>query len=919
MLGWFEVSPGLAVDTAFNDRGFELSVSEVYYQQGAIDRLQEYLTTEPLVETSCVVHRSIFLYNLNHREPDFNVVSPQLNQSDFYISRDDLSNGAFFVNIEFLHYILPLMQFEPGSQVSFNISGNEKSISGIIISRRILQQIEKKTNDTYKIGDTIDFSIARQFLPDYYVYLDGFNPLAFSDLTINAIYERIPSDAQIFFGLDFRPETLGDGLFLSSNLLSENVIYEMEDKGFFPSLYIRVRREEIARYPQTAEGVEEITFFAQRIIQQGHFKVELKVQDSQGLLYYFDQSRIVSLLMLFPLFLLAEVFFLALIPHLLNNRRQEFYYLKLRGTSNKKLLILVGSEFAFLMSLSFLFGVIGGGIFLDVLISAKNFLELNEFMIGNSFSLLARSNTGIWITGAISILVLNYCYFQINLWKLLRRTQQEGIPLPNRFLTSQSLIRNSLKLIIVGLSAYLTFITIGPRLLKIFGVSGTFHQFIPLIILILMLTWIFFSLYVPQLLLRIAQALLETFKVFTNPRMQLNWLNLFRRRTQFLSLLTILTLAISLLSFNLIYVTTLQAHLSKNASFVTGGDIKCLTDSTDVSNFTSQAQTISGVDLCVGLPKETVILSKYFIILIGINPQNYSKIANSYPLSIIDGPPEQEVWHSLYKDPLHAVIVNSFLATIFRWEVGTNIPILKPLPTNGIQWNLSISAIMSSAPGIGTLYQEEYIPGTQKFGGYAIVHEDLLRNFGNTEASTFLISINSSDQQTTVSTQLQEISEVRAISYPSSAIEYQQNIFKLVGVHGIITLNCVGAFLINLLGIAVFYQYLIDERLSELAIYQAFGATKRKLSRMVFFEILFLITIGLSLGVMTGDLFALGFLLASRIVIISPNSSFLLELVVSPYLMTTTLSLITIGIIMTAVIPLKKIFTLEITQVLRRE
>jgi ABC-type antimicrobial peptide transport system permease subunit len=249
----------------------------------------------------------------------------------------------------------------------------------------------------------------------------------------------------------------------------------------------------------------------------------------------------------------------------------------------------------------------------------------------------------------------------------------------------------------------------------------------------------------------------------------------------------------------------------------------------------------------------------------------------------------------------------------------TTIQATELLSGYGAVWNLSVSGILNSAPGIGSLYPEEVEEGFDRFGGFAFVHRDLLESFGTVSANVFLIRLNNETdiQDSLVVDQLKEIPQVRAVISSSSVERYQQNFFHLAGVQGILTIDALGAIVIAILGVSVFYQYLINERFQEFAIFQAFGATRQKIVRMAFNESVFLIALGIVLGVITGNLFALGFLTTSRSVTISPSNIFLLEMIVSPAILGSGLIIVTAIIVLAALIPLRKLFTLEITHLLR--
>ena len=835
-----------------------------------------------------------------------------MNESDFYISKDDLSNGVFFVPNVFITSIQPMLQLEEGSQVSFKDDN-----SGVIISRRMLTLIEEKTNHTYEIGSNITFSIATQFLPNFVEALWGLQPFSFENLTINGIYDRLP--IQNTFGFEFHQETLGDGIFVSHDLLPEGVIISMENQGFFPIFFVRVDRNEIARL-QPGQVVPQIEYLASRIKIQGRLNVDVQASEIHSVLINFDQSRIVLLLLLLPFLILTEIFYLTLVPHLLNNRIVELYYLRLRGTSDRKIFIFLGTEFALLTIIGATFGFLGGTVFLDVLLGVKEFLGFNNFKFGSGLSLLIETGSKNWFFGVITIVLLNYVYAIARFRNIIRQLQQyEGASPTIRMLTSVSIRKSSLIILVAGYGIFLLFTIIGPIILGQFGTSGMSPQLAPLICIFLITLWLLYSFYAPQFCLQIIQSFFESLKIFSNPRKRITWLHLFRRKAQYLTFLALLTLTISLLSFTLIYIKSIQDNHYKNAIYVNGGDLKIITVSVNVANFTSRVNSIEGVNLCLGFPQLDVTIGDYSFRLIGVNPGDYYEISSLYPLSVIEGPPANRLWHSLSEEWDRAIIMNRFLADTFKWKVGDTVSALGILPGYNARFDFSITAIINSAPGIGPLYMGGISKGTYTFGGFAFVHEDFLTSFGNDEANTFLVRLSSSDRLSSVTNQLREINSVRMIFTPILELQYQQNFLELAGVQGILTLDFLGAIFISLIGITVFYQYLITEQLSEFAVFQAFGATKRRISLMAFKQSLFLIILGLILGIINGYLFALGFLISSRSITEGPYNIFLLELTFSLPELAAALTIVTAAIIIVVAFPLRRIHNMELTTILRGE
>jgi ABC-type lipoprotein release transport system permease subunit len=141
----------------------------------------------------------------------------------------------------------------------------------------------------------------------------------------------------------------------------------------------------------------------------------------------------------------------------------------------------------------------------------------------------------------------------------------------------------------------------------------------------------------------------------------------------------------------------------------------------------------------------------------------------------------------------------------------------------------------------------------------------------------------------------------------------------LTGVYGELSLNFLGSILVILLGVAIFYQFLVSERINEYALFQSFGSTKGRITRIALYEAIFLIILSLSLGLLTGYLLASGFLAFSQMVITVPNNVYNLTIAVSVPLLSNALTIITIGVMLTSVIPLRKIWIFQITDILREE
>ncbi|MHA2052581.1 MAG: ABC transporter permease [Candidatus Hodarchaeales archaeon] len=914
MIGWLETSPEITIEKIFDNSGYEIKITETEFQTNSFNFLDEYLEIEPLVDSTSIVHKTIFHYNLEGRAPEFNITAPPVNESDFYISNWDASDGVFFVSDGYITNIQRLLKFEIGSNVSFTSNNGESS--GIIISRRLLNKIEEKTNNSFLVGDTIDFGIVLGIISPSLNNLSSIQSRFYTAFQINAIFDREPVSTK--FGLEYPHETLGDGVFLSHELLSLDEFETIENDLTIRSrvLFLRVDRSELKKL-QIRQVSTEINNLASRIILQGEYEVNAQTEQITILIGFFDQSRVVLLILLLPLFILSEILYFSLIPHILRNRIDEYHYQRLRGTTDRRIFTVQLIEFSVLAIIGSIIGILIGIIFLDVLSSSSEFLKFSVEQIGKNMIHFLSSGNILWIYGVLGIIFLNVFFFIRELRKIVRDLQRREGNKPSSRMISKTKTRYGILRLFVGiLGLYLTYSFVSPLFFEGFGTSGITSQLVPLLSILLVIIWVLISFYTPQVLLRILQSILESLRIFSNPRRKLTYLNLFRRRTQYISFLALLTLTISLLSFTLIYYETLSTHAEKNAEYMIGTDIQLITSSTNSEQFTTRIESLDGIKSCIGLPYRDVIMENFAIRLIGVDSVKYSGISEMFSKSTIEGPESSEFWNNFNSNWNNTIILNDFLTDVFKWEIGDNIGIRGLLSENDV-YTFSISAIASSAPGIGILYTGEFSKGYFSNGGFAIVHEQLLEAFGTDMAETFLVQVNDQNQIPTILDDLRQIAEVRVVESGFSIEEERSFILQLTGIHGILTIDFLGGILISLIGIAVFYQYLVSDRITDFAVFQALGATKRKIFRIAFMESLILIVLGLTLGVISGTFFAIGFLLFTQEVTVLANNIYSLELIISPVLFLISLTIVTMLVIIATAFPLKKIYELEITNILR--
>ncbi|MFX0210499.1 MAG: ABC transporter permease, partial [Candidatus Hodarchaeota archaeon] len=196
-------------------------------------------------------------------------------------------------------------------------------------------------------------------------------------------------------------------------------------------------------------------------------------------------------------------------------------------------------------------------------------------------------------------------------------------------------------------------------------------------------------------------------------------------------------------------------------------------------------------------------------------------------------------------------------------------------------WNFTIAGIMNSAPGIGKLHSESFsIRGYSNFGGIVIINEDLMTTFRVTTTRIFLVKVENTTPEThnSVINSLKDQSQVIQVIDQQQSGELFFNFMEITGVAGILTVNFLMSLFIAIIGISLFYNFIISKRLKEYAILRACGGTKGQILWISFAEALLIIFFGIALG------FTIGFMIASRSYILSTENVFRLDFTASPLL-----------------------------------
>ena len=408
-------------------------------------------------------------------------------------------------------------------------------------------------------------------------------------------------------------------------------------------------------------------------------------------------------------------------------------------------------------------------------------------------------------------------------------------------------------------------------------------------------------------------------KFIFQSRHKLITVSLIRKRPQVLSIITLIVLTVSISIFSTYYSESLVYNTQKNVDYLIGSDFKVFTDEESI-DFANQISTLPGVESAVSLSQTTGSIGSYSILLIGIDPLNYLTSCYWDSESIIEGTGPDQIMEKLEENYSEGIVINDFLADKLRIGVSDIVAVHRLFGSIGEGYNFSIKGVLQSAPGIGKMYSSNLaIESFARFGGIVLVHEDLLQNFMSSTSRIFLVKSSDTSVEgfNLTKNSLESFPDIRKVYDRNQRLEVSYDFMGISGVAGILSADFILALLISIIGVGVFYNYVISERLEEYAVFRAFGGTKNQVFALVLSETLITVLFGIILGFGLGLGFVVGFILVSRSIILSVENIFVLEIISSPLLTLIVISTSFFALLITSAIAARRTRDVNTSSLLR--
>ncbi|MFX0062310.1 MAG: ABC transporter permease [Candidatus Hermodarchaeota archaeon] len=851
---FIEVAPKEAVVEAIDERPFHLTVDPLI--SFLTFRLYEsipLLQNDSIVESTELVWFSQAIFGIGNKS-GYYTFYPEMEDPDDPVFISD-NTELFIVQDSYLQTVRDQFELIEGN---FTIDNQN-----IVISKRLMAKIQDiLPNENIACGSYVNFSIITRVadLEHGENELRYWEPYNYTNMRVAGIFDRKTTNS-IYYPR-YNLETLGDCLFLSEDLVPITVKIKLINAAYAPRLFVRLDKQSLLQ-----EGVwnakETIAGLKDRISAHTQIGTALIINEYTDEIYetidLYANTRIIVIFSLLPTAALAVLFVSFTARTVFQGRKSEIENLRSKGADLSQLRATFLSEIIIVS----VFGTIGGlgiGFFLGYGIKqATGFLTFSFSFTGlSSFYSLALSSFVVWFLIPIVVVffLLFYAMQQINRFLAmefgLRRERRNKIEV---FAQERYLDISSLVLGFLGLS----FLIETDMLIGLFQDPA----FIGLFLLLALVFWFGFMGYTARIIGDLTASIsnLRLIRRIFGAKMTLVMKNLRRRRTQVISMTTILCATFSICIFASVFTETIQGNTENQIDYAIGSDFKIFTDPQNAQGYKNSLEQLEGINqVTFILNSFSTIGQERTVTVLGINPSEYLQIAYWDESSFSNGQSVERILQTL-KERNNSIIINELIAQRLELRIGSNLTLqnLGGIPDN--RYNFIICGIIHSAPGIGlaTDYDSRDIITASESLGTVFINEELMRSelfFNLTESSLYLARGTPGADKSQTIKNLKEQRFVRLVYARGLYDTSEVGFFALTGVAGILSIDFLTAILVSGVTLILFLSFSVDERRQEYAIMHAFGAHRKHIFILIIFEALIFVSFSIGAGMIIGVLFS---------------------------------------------------------------
>jgi len=780
------------------------------------------------------------------------------NKSDSYVwfpkPRNPILMGTVFIaNNSFLKFIQDEMKL-----IEENLSIDD----GVLISNRMVSQINETLGVSIQVGSKINFAIATK-IPNFlerYNQLKFWKRVFFENLTVKGIYEWTSQDTLITTTLGTK-KLAGNSLFMSSSLLNSTVRASFEEDILNspgpPKLFVQIDPKEAS-----SRGISNLKDEIEKLLIKIKASCEGEIvsisatEEIMRLISAYINSRFIILYIL-PVVILSILVTIYASEATFERKRNIGGILRARGFSSRQLYIIFTVESLSIALvgtiLGFALGLLLGcwisaakGVFQYDLASFQRFLNKvtvspQEFL----YSFISSATIPVFYTigkarafASGDIITTSSLEnkldknrglsYNVGFWKI----EFKGIGIPY--------------VLLMGMIISLAFIRWITSLL----ISRATVIFLYLIILAHWLLFAyFFGLVIIEILPYISRMLLKKPKGF------LISIDL-KSQKIFVPMLVLLISASSIMVFSLMTVESIQDNLVKEIRYAIGCDFRIYTSQEQPVSFARNLQGNSSFFSSVMpvLTSHSSIAMFYSIKIIGIDPMLYKNMSLWMPTSIIN-PSYEQALDALARNP-NGTIISEYLSNALRLDLNGQVKI-------GGR-NFVVVGIMRSTPGFGEAHPRygsaKESLGFQETGDYVIVNQKALLENGINKTRLFFARSKKGASVEEIMEHLSNMTEVDSVYSPMTFDLSKRDIYKfmyLQGIYGSLSSQFIITILVSIVFLTFYLDYITSQRTVEYAVIRAVGATRKDIKVLILAKWIIIVLTALITGLIVGAIYSI--------------------------------------------------------------
>jgi ABC-type antimicrobial peptide transport system permease subunit len=856
---WSDTGMRLAVRDYFNSSVYQFSIQSksTSFSYSNLFKARDLVLTSPFVEYAQITPSTVGILNISGVTPEW----------DRYYTND--VNYAYGIKDTRVVVMTPEILQVWSSSLQWE--GNLTLGPGeILVSQRFLDTAREVTNNTVELGlgSKIGIDVLRNNYapPPYY----PFNPLKLNiqtlqNLTIVGIYDisGLSLIGQSFPEV-YRPnyDPLGpvvgvmgirDSVLLSADQLGEDSVEMIENYGFFPPVgFVRGSADDLIHAGPIYAAANMLR--VKTMVEESDDKISViglyNIEQLQARIDTYAASQVLTLLAL-PVMIVSFMLTLFTSEISVSQKKGEISALRAKGAS---------------------FGQIFGGFLWESLILALAALFLGlglaalaAPLMGSSTGLLSfdpslyqtflhELNIPIQAVGlAIFIaLFLPMTY----LYQVQRRIDVSEIGQPTTRLTYEIPEEVSVSYYAIGLTIVLVAMLMVPILIRPIGLVGFFEILVSTLLL-------FVASYLGSRAMRLITANLSQRASFIMGEKRLYLTQSLRRRKgQFIPLLVILSLTLTITTSMLIQTASFQSTMVNEANYSIGSTVRVKTTQ-HLFNWTYSLPGYSAATGSTPILQATAERNDDLFYLEGIRANDYKVIGDFKSTSFV-GASATDVLTAL-ENTDNGIIISNDYANRWNMTVGNLVQLNVGTLTSYKLVLFQIVGTMTSAPGFGVASTQdlagtpfgayfEFQPG---LGGFALVNLGYLSNeTGEMTARTFLIGASSVDAVSGLTNYLEALPYTEV--YTTNSIDFSpQSVTGLfvAGLEGLTMICFIMCAAMGIASITLFLGAAVGEREPEYALFRAVGGTRRQIVSMVFGEFAGSVMAAVLISFVLGNLF----------------------------------------------------------------